>query len=139
MASRLERLEAVHIDQVAAELSERFERLDARIAAVIAEMGRAKTLWPVVLRSLEARLDDVVARAHAPHSTVSEFPEPEPADESDHLLAGLRDNLHAMDSVAAEMARASEAWATDGNASVSETHDASADGARVVPLRASEP
>ena len=63
VASRLERLEAVHVDQVAAELSERFDRLDARIAAVIAEMGRAKTLWPVALRSLEARLDDVVARA----------------------------------------------------------------------------
>ena len=139
VASRLERLEAVHVDQVAAELSERFDRLDARIAAVIAEMGRAKTLWPVALRSLEARLDDVVARAHAPHPTESELPQPEPADESDHLLAGLRDSLHAMESVAEEMARASEAWASDGDASVSETHEASAGGARIVPLRASEP
>ena len=76
MASRLERLEAVHVDQVAAELSDRLDLLDARIGAVIAEMGRAKTLWPVALRSLEARLDDVVARAHAPHPTESELPSP---------------------------------------------------------------
>ena len=44
-----------------------------------------------------------------------------------------------MESVAEEMARASEAWASDGDASVSETLEASAGGARVVPLRASEP
>ncbi len=139
VASRLERLEAVHVDQVAAELSERFDRLDARIAAVIAEMGRAKTLWPVALRSLEARLDDVVARPHAPHPTESVLPQPEPADESGLLLAGLRDSFDAMESVAEEMARASAAWASDGNASVSETHEASAGGARIVPFRASEP
>ena len=139
VASRLERLEAVHVDQVAAELSERFDHLDARIAAVIAEMGRAKTLWPVALRSLEARLDDVVARPHANHPTESVLPQPEPADESGLLLAGLRDSLDAMESVAEEMARASAAWASDGNASVSETHEASAGGARIVPFRASEP
>jgi hypothetical protein len=102
-------------------------------------MGRAKTLWPVALRSLEARLDDVVTRSHAPHPTESELPQPGPADESDHLLAGLRDSLHAMESVAEEMARASEAWASDGDASVPETLEASPGGARVVPLRASEP
>ena len=139
VASRLERLEAVHVDQVAAELSERFDHLDARIAAVIAEMGRAKTLWPVALRSLEARLDDVVARPHANHPTESVLPQPEPADESGLLLAGLRDSFDAMESVAEEMARASAAWASDGNASVSETHEASAGGARIVPFRASEP
>jgi chromosome segregation ATPase len=139
VASRLERLEAVHVDQVAAELGDRLDRLDARIGAVIAEMGRAKTLWPVALRSLEARLDDVVARAYAPHPTESELPRPEPADESGHVIAGLRDSLDAMESVAEEMARASEAWASDGDGSVSETHDASAGGARIVPLRASEP
>ena len=138
MASRLERLEAVHVDKVAAELSDRLDRLDARIGAVIAEMGRAKTLWPVALRSLEARLDDVVARAHAPHPTESELPQPEPADESGHLIAGLRDSLDAMESVAEEMARASAAWASDGDASVSETHEASAGEDRIVPLRASE-
>ena len=138
MASRLERLEAVHVDKVAAELSDRLDRLDARIGAVIAEMGRAKTLWPVALRSLEARLDDVVARAHAPHPTESQLPQPEPPDESGHLVAGLRDSLDAMESVAEEMARASAAWASDGDASVSETHEASEGGARIVPLRASE-
>jgi chromosome segregation ATPase len=139
VASRLERLEAVHVDQVAAELRERFDRLDARVAAVIAEMGRAKTLWPVALRSMEARLDDVVARAAASRPAESELSQPEPAHENDHLLAGLRDNLHAMESVAEEMARASEAWASDGDPSVSEAHEASAGGARIVPLRASEP
>jgi chromosome segregation ATPase len=139
VASRLERLEAVHVDQVAAELRERFDCLEARVAAVIAEMGRAKTLWPVALRSMEARLDDVVARAAVSHPTESELPQPQPARESDHLLAGLRDNLHAMESVAEEMARASDAWASDGDAPVSEAHEASAGGARIVPLRASEP
>ena len=139
VASRLERLEAVHVDQVAAELRERFDRLDARIAAVTAEMGRAKTLWPVALRSLEARLDDVVARAQAPHPTESELPQAEPAGESHHLLAGLKDSLNDMESVAEEMARASEAWASDGDASVSATQEASAGGARIVPLRASDP
>jgi len=81
----------------------------------------------------------VVARAHAPHPTGSELPQPEPAGESHHLLAGLKDSLHAMESVAEEIARASEAWASDGDASVSETHEASAGGARIVRLRASEP
>ena len=42
-----------------AELAERIDALDGRVAAVAAEIARAKTLWPVALRSLEARLDDV--------------------------------------------------------------------------------
>ena len=60
-----------------------------------------------------------MARAQAPHPTESELPRPEPADESGHVIAGLRDSLDAMESVAEEMARASEAWASDGDGSVS--------------------
>jgi len=139
LAGRLERLEAVHVDQVAAELTERFDRIDSRIAAVVAEMGRAKTLWPVALRSLEARLDDLVSRPHVRDPDESEAPEPEPAEVSDHLLAGLRAGLHAMEDVAEEMTRASEAWGSEGDTPVQETHEAAAGGARILPLRASEP
>jgi chromosome segregation ATPase len=143
LADRLEQLEAVHVGHVAAEMTERFDRIDERVAAVAAEMGRAKTLWPVALRSLEARLDDLVTRAHHPGQVpraarANEAPE----DRPDDALAGLRDSLHAMESVAEEMARASEAWTAD-DAPASEpaeaTPEAVAGGARIVPLRASDP
>ena len=35
--------------------------LDERVATVATEIARAKTLWPVALRSLEARLDDAAS------------------------------------------------------------------------------
>ncbi len=141
LAGRLERVEAVHVDRVATDLGERLDRIDARIAAVAAEMGRAKTLWPVALRSLEARLDDLVER---PHRTEPDDGEArlrvEPVEGSaEDLLAGLRDGLHAMESVAEEMARASEAWAADDPPQSPENHEAATAGATVVPLRTAEP
>ena len=148
LTGRLDRLEAVQVDQVAVELTERFDRIDLRIAAVAAEMGRAKTLWPVALRSLEARLDDLVARAHAHEAVASEAPdadEPPAEDETDDLLAGLRNSLKAMDGVAEEMARASEAWATDGDHQAEwtqpsqDSQQATTGGARIAPLQVSDP
>ena len=77
--------------------------MDQRVATVAEEVSRAKTLWPVALRSLEARLDDAVrARRHeAEMAPGTDAP-------ADDLLAGLRDSLQAMEAVAAEMTRASE-------------------------------
>ena len=48
-------------DQLA-ELGTRIDSVEKRVASVAAEVARAKTLWPVALRSLEARLDDAAPR-----------------------------------------------------------------------------
>jgi len=93
--------------RAADELTERIDLIDQRLATVADEVSRAKTLWPVALRSLEARLEDVAhARKPEPHGPTGSAGEP--ADEPDDLLAGLRDSLQAMESVAAEMVKASE-------------------------------
>ena len=93
--------------RAADELSERIDLIDQRLATVADEVSRAKTLWPVALRSLEARLEDVAhARRPEPHDPTG--PAGEPADVPDDLLSGLRDSLQAMESVAAEMVKASE-------------------------------
>ena len=47
-------------ERSAAELGARLEALDQQVAGLASELARAKTLWPVALRSLEARLDDAV-------------------------------------------------------------------------------
>ncbi len=115
LAERLERVEASTRKasetnaRMAGELTGRIDVIDQRVAAVAAEVARAKTLWPVALRSLEARLDDAV-HGHRPEpsatdDTASTSPPDGPADD---LLAGLRDSLQAMETVAAEMARASD-------------------------------
>ena len=115
LAGRLERIEASTRKasetnaRTAGELTGRIDVIDQRVAAVAAEVARAKTLWPVALRSLEARLDDAV-HGHRPEpsaaaGTASTSPPDGPADD---LLAGLRDSLQAMETVAAEMARASD-------------------------------
>ena len=146
---RLDALEAAGAEELARELHERLELLDRRVAAVSAEVARAKTLWPVALRSLEARLEDVAAVRHPaaePANDVGSPPE-EPGD-ADALLAGLRDSLQAMESVAAEMERASEPEPTPQVASPTEDtigtdapspQEAIAGGARIVPLRSSDP
>jgi hypothetical protein len=123
--------------------------LDKRVAAVSAEVARAKTLWPVALRSLEARLEDVTStRHHAGESADEGVSSPDEAGAADDLLAGLRNSLQAMESVAAEMERASEPEATvpappaPAAADVTDpapTQQAVAGGARIVPLRASDP
>jgi chromosome segregation ATPase len=111
LAARLERIESAtrkateSSARTASELSGRIDVIDRRVATVAEEVARAKTLWPVALRSLEARLDDAV------HSRrVEEAPPESPAvdEPADDLLAGLRDSLQAMETVAAEMARASD-------------------------------
>jgi chromosome segregation ATPase len=148
VTSRLEQLESARTDDRAGDLTDRIDALDGRVAALADEISRAKTLWPVALRSLEARLDDVARRSagHA-HAAASDAGGNEPED----LLAGLRDSLHAMESVAAELERASEQRADDDAASAaqpdpgSEAHEpedvqeAVAGGARIVPLRQSDP
>ncbi len=116
LAARLERIESSTRkatetnSRTASELTGRIDAVDQQVAAVAAEVTRAKTLWPVALRSLEARLDDAV-HGHRPEPSATDrsastSPPDGPADD---LLAGLRDSLQAMESVAAEMARASDA------------------------------
>ncbi len=94
-----------------------------RVATVATEVARAKTLWPVALRSLEARLDDAVSHADRdePESPSDDGQRRADAhdDPSDDLLAGLRDSLQAMETVAAEMAsslatRSEPSSTTDG-------------------------
>ena len=93
--------------RAADELSGRIDMIDQRLANVADEVSRAKTLWPVALRSLEARLEDVAhVRKPEPHHPTGS--DDEPADVPDDLVAGLRDSLQAMESVAAEMVKASE-------------------------------
>jgi chromosome segregation ATPase len=160
LAARVERVETAarkRSETGARETSElggRLDLVDQRLAAVADEVSRAKTLWPVALRSLEARLEDVThARTAEPHEPS------EPTEVPDELLAGLRDSLQAMESVAAEMVKASETLAgperdaderpTDDEPSVEEVpslHEpldpptaAAAGAATVVPLRATEP
>jgi DNA repair exonuclease SbcCD ATPase subunit len=149
VTSRLEQLESARTDDRAGDLVERIDALDGRVAALADEISRAKTLWPVALRSLEARLDDV-ARRPADLSVSPATPDATGTVPED-LLAGLRDSLHAMESVAAELERTSEAHTDDDAASVEEpdpgsetlepedVQEAVAGGARVVPLRQSDP
>jgi chromosome segregation ATPase len=147
VARRLDALEAARPEGVVRELVERVELLDKRVAAVSAEVARAKTLWPVALRSLEARLEDVTtARHHAAASADEAGSSPDEPGTADDLIAGLRDSLHAMESVAAEMERASEPEpapqappANDETSEAPPTQQALAGGARIVPLRSSDP
>jgi chromosome segregation ATPase len=147
VARRLEALEAARPEGVVRELAERVELLDKRVAAVSAEVARAKTLWPVALRSLEARLENVTtARHHAAESAHEAGSSPDQPGTADDLIAGLRDSLHAMESVAAEMERASEPEpapqappANDETSEAPPTQQALAGGARIVPLRSSDP
>jgi chromosome segregation ATPase len=163
LAAQLERFEATtrkateSTVRAAAELSGRIDVIDRRVATVAEEVSRAKTLWPVALRSLEARLDDAVrARKVGPSSEQEAEPHGEPSDD---LLAGLRDSLQAMETVAAEMARASDTLggsaddASSEEGSADELHAdeeaapeqperpepaAAAAGATIVPLRTGE-
>ena len=132
--------------QTAADLTERIAVVEQRVATMASEVARAKTLWPIALRSLEARLEDVAGHARPPGSTTAPDPSvptavaDETPDES--LLAGLRDSLQAMESVAAEMARASDVLAPAPIGSDPSRDDASdhaepvaAAGGTIVPLR----
>ena len=161
VAARLDRIETATRNatetsaRTAGELSGRIDAIDQRVATIAEEVSRAKALWPVALRSLEARLDDAVhaRRLEAELAPATHAPDA-PVDD---LLAGLRDSLQEMETVAAEMARASEtlgpqageqevgghharAPAAEAPRPVEESPSAAAaGGATVVPLRTGEP
>ena len=149
LTGRMERREAASREaseareRSAAELAARLEALDQRVAGLASELARAKTLWPVALRSLEARLDDAVPRSA-----------PRRADHRTGLFGGsVRDGRRRRRSPR----RSAREPSGDGDASrrrwsaPSETRpvtepepepaaqEAVAGGARVVPLRASDP
>ena len=148
---RLDALEASPAQDPVGEVVERIELLDKRISSVSAEIARAKTLWPVALRSLEARLDDVMASRTDGQETAAAHASPSPHEtgaDSDDLLAGLRDSLQAMESVAAELERESESESESEREpqAVAAMDDpteapqqAMAGGARIVQLRSSDP
>jgi chromosome segregation ATPase len=154
LAARVEQVEAATREAAEArehgvdDLVRRVDVVDRRLATVATDVARAKTLWPVALRSLEARLEDAVSGIHGsdadePAESAATETEP-PADTSDDLLAGLRDSLHAMETVAAEMARASDTLspaADEGEDEPVATPEPAAvtAGATVVPLRTGEP
>ena len=128
------------------ELGTRIDSVEKRVASVAAEVARAKTLWPVALRSLEARLDDVAPK-HTPVDSAAQTPvtgdedgrSDEPEGTADDLLAELRDSLQAMESVAAELERTTNGSAPHDSAEIQDAQEAVAGGARVVPLRATDP
>ena len=62
LVRRLDQLESAQVDEPDSDLAKQVDRLESRVSTVAEEIGRAKTLWPVALRSLEARLDDVARR-----------------------------------------------------------------------------
>ena len=82
-----------------AALARRIEHFERREDGLVAEIERAQALWPVALRSLEARLDDIVAKQDdlAPKT-----------EEGGSLLAALHASLAAMQAVAAETPSATE-------------------------------
>ncbi len=129
-------------ERAAVELARRIDAVDQQVAAVASEVARAKTLWPVALRSLEARLDDVASHTRRPDLSPVPDADDAPADGEDDtaadedLLAGLRDSLQAMESVAAEMARASDVLAPSADDSHEHEHEpVAAAGGTIVPLR----
>jgi chromosome segregation ATPase len=149
VTSRLEQLEGARLEDRAGDLGERIERLEGRVTSLADEISRAKTLWPVALRSLEARLDDIARRPSERTPVASRA-----GDDPDDLLAGLRDSLQAMESVAAELERTTEAPSEkepdraeepvgtdddDEPREPAEAEEAVAGGARIVPLRQSDP
>lgn len=137
-------------ERSASELTRRVDAIEQQVDTVANDVARAKTLWPVALRSLEARLDDVASHTRRPDIGSAQTPKA-PDVENDvaadeDLLAGLRDSLQAMETVAAEMARASDVLiSTDEPRDT--THEAvatageavAAAGATVVTLRSPDP
>lgn len=136
LASRVEQIETGRLAQQT-DLTERLDRVDSRIAAVAAEMVRARALWPVALRSLEARLDDLGSNGRPPAPAAPPTPDDTRAADG-NPLAGLRDSLRAMETVAAEIGKASDAL--DGNDDAASAQGAVAAGSgTIVPLRTADP
>jgi chromosome segregation ATPase len=129
------------------EVSARIDLVEKRVATVAVEVSRAKTLWPVALRSLEARLDDFAPKgAHdEPRADTHDVRDEDARDRdesgetTDDLLAGLRDSLEAMESVAAELERTTDMTPEDAPEVQAQSHQAVVGGARVVPLRTPDP
>ena len=63
----------------------------------------------------------------------------EPEGTADDLLAELRDSLQAMESVAAELERTTNGAPPHDSAEAPDAQQAVAGGARVVPLRTTDP
>ena len=153
LVRRLDQLESAPVDERDSALAEQVVRLERRISGVADEIGRAKTLWPVALRSLEARLDDVARRQEAHAEEIA--PGSTGAESHEDLLAGLRVSLQAMESVAAELARtpddeieaepeapantAENELEPDEHELPAEVQEAVGGGARIVPLRQGDP
>ena len=74
-----------------------------------------------------------------PSDTPESPAEDEREDDSDDLLAGLRDSLQAMENVAAELERSQDVWTGDAIPDTEDAQQAMAGGARVVPLRTADP
>jgi chromosome segregation ATPase len=96
-------------EQLLAELAERLDGVERDGAAVASEIARTAAYWATELESIEERLGQVTS------ATVEA---PSRADaETEQLLAQLAARLDAMErdrtTVAAEIARVSEAWASD--------------------------
>ncbi|HUG65012.1 MAG TPA: hypothetical protein VMK83_07325 [Gaiellaceae bacterium] len=130
-------------ERKASELTRRIDAIEQQVATVANEVARARTLWPVALRSLEARLDDVASHPlrldGAPTQTPASVDVGGDAVADDDLLAGLRDSLHAMETVAAEMARASDALTPTDEQTDSYEQPVAVAGATIVPLRPPDP
>ncbi len=82
-----------------AALARKVENFERREDGLLAEVERAQALWPVALRSLEARLDDIVAK--------QDDLGPKDAN-GGSLLAALHASLAAMQAVAAETPEATD-------------------------------
>jgi chromosome segregation ATPase len=82
-----------------AALARKVENFERREDGLLAEVERAQALWPVALRSLEARLDDIVAK--------QDDLGPKDAN-GGSLLAALHASLAAMQAVAAETQEATD-------------------------------
>lgn len=156
LAARLERMESTTRKateasaRIGGELSSRIDLIDQRVASVAEEVSRAKALWPVALRSLEARLDDAV-HGRRPEPNDGPAPNAHSTDtQADELLAGVRDSLHAMETVAREIADAAERLSEPSEDPAVDAHTSApeqpghvpaptAGGATIVPLRTGEP
>ena len=113
VAVRIERIEDLAASRTAENASSSASRIGADLAALtrkienferredglLAEVERAQALWPVALRSLEARLDDIVAKQDDLGSKDAN---------GGSLLAALHASLAAMQAVAAETPEATD-------------------------------
>ncbi len=147
VARRLDALEAARPESVVRELVEGVDLLDKRVAAVAAEVARAKTLWPVALRSLEARLEDVTtARHHAAEFADEAGSSPDepgscgrPARRAARQPAGDGERCGRDGARVRAGARSAGAPGERRPSEAPPTQQAVAGGARIVPLRSSDP